>query len=245
MKKRYQISISEVNNFVQRYYDVALENSKNNYSQNSSDVKKHLFKFFDSYKKGDIIDGERLSQLFFPTSIKEKFNIFISHSGDDKNIVEKFAKTIEIFGGHCFVDWMVWGNLKELQHKVDDVLCEKTEREDGGTTYSYYDRNYTTAHTHAMLSMALLDMIDQCDICIVVTSENSTIPGENFGEVRTLSPWIYEEVSYMNHLAMESDKVRLYDSRNTNVKISHSLDLKDFEKLTSNKVIMDFLLLND
>jgi hypothetical protein len=245
MKKKYQISICEVNNFISTFYDVTKEYIQYEFSQNNDDISKHLSQYFESYKKGEILDGERLSQLFFPTNIKERFNIFISHSGEDKDIVEKFAKTIEGFGKNCFVDWMVWGNIETLQQKVDNTLCRHTTKENGGTTYSYEDRNHTTAHTHAMLSMALLDMIDQCDICILITSENSTLPSENSGDIKTLSPWIYEEVSYMNHLANEKDKVRLFDSRNIKVKISHALDIRDFEVLSSQELAFKLLGITD
>ena len=245
MKCRYQISIAEVKNFISTFYEVTKEKNQSIFSQNNDDISKHLFQYFESYKKGEILDGERLSQLFFPTHIKERFNIFISHSGGDKDVVEKFAKTIEGFGKTCFVDWMVWGNLSILQQKVDDKLCRHTTKENGGTTYSYEDRNQTTAHTHAMLSMALLDMIDQCDTCLLITSENSTLPSENSGDVKTLSPWIYEEVSYMNHLANENEKVRLFDSRETNIKISHALDIKDFEVLTSQELAFKLLGVDD
>ena len=79
--------------------------------------------------------------------------------------------------------------------------------------------------------MALLEMIDQCDICLFVTSENSTLPGTDFGDVMTLSPWIYEEIKYMNRI---SPKMMREFSE---VNISHPLDLSDFSVVNSKNLL--------
>lgn len=235
MRKKYQISINEVLKLVDSHSHVNNSVVTSHYEQNEKDVKKHLTNIFSTYAKDNILDGAAISRLFFPSDIAERFKVFISHSGSDAQSVKALAKVLEMHGLNCFVDWMVWGDLKELQSLVDDNLCHPITKPNGGKTYSYELRNYTTAHTHAMLSMALLDMIDQCDICVFITSNNSTIQSANFTKIQTLSPWIYEEVSYMNHI--ERKEVRMFSEGASIVRISHPLDLSGFEILTAQTII--------
>ncbi|MBO6074103.1 MAG: toll/interleukin-1 receptor domain-containing protein [Paludibacteraceae bacterium] len=243
MIKKYQISLSEVNEFLRINSWEIKDNVNSRYKENKKAIMKHLVSIFDSYKEGEVIDGQRISQTFFPTKFKEQFKVFISHSGSDKDIVEKLAMTLEAYGIDCFVDWMVWGNLNKLQQIIDDKLCHPIKKPNGGKSYDYESRNHTTAHTHAMLSMALLDMIDQCDICLFITSKNSTIPNANFGDVKTLSPWIYEEVSYMNHIAIR--RVNMFaEGGISGITISHPLDLREFKELNSKNLIESIKQLN-
>lgn len=237
MKKKYQISINEVQKLAGSYLYVNNPDVVSEYAQNEKDVKEHLTKVFSMYDNKNILDGASLSQLFFPTDITKRFKVFISHSGSDAQTVRTLAKVLELYGLHCFVDWMVWGDLKELQLIVDDNLCNPITKPNGGKTYSYELRNHTTAHTHAMLSMALLDMIDQCDICLFITSENSTLQSADFGDVQTLSPWIYEEISYMNHISIRERRMFSEGGEVQPIQIAHPLDLSDFETLTGDNLI--------
>lgn len=246
MKHKFQISISEVRNFVNIYNGNITLSSKKDYSANNDAIKTHLEKMFKSYEVNEIVDGERICDIFFPTTTKQRFNVFISHSGKDKDLIEQFALTLQSKGIICFVDWMVWGNLEHLQKILDDkycVLVKGDEEKKIKTTYNYDARNYSTAHTHAMLSIALLDMIDQCDICLFVTSTNSTLPGTNFGDVMTLSPWIYEEIKYMNRIS--SKVIREFSDDANKIMISHPLDLSDFKILNSKNLIENIKRLYD
>ena len=245
MKQKYQISLHEVQSFINSEFTYFAE-ANNPFKDNETAINGHLNEVFDDYKNGAILDGDSLQKLFFPTETKQKYRIFISHSSKDSEDIKMLANVFEnTYNLPCFVDWMVWGNIEKLQEKVDWELCRHTEKQGGGTTYSYADRNYTTAHTHAMLSMALLDMIDQCDICLFVSSENSTLPKANFGDIKTLSPWIYEEISYMNHIAVRERGLFSEGGSLPDVRISHYLDLRDFETLTSHKLIATLTALND
>lgn len=239
MNKRYQISISEVRNFVNHYATIVTESTRVDYAANNAAIKEHLEKLFRSYEVNKIVDGERIEDIFFPTETKQRFKVFISHSGKDKDEVEKLALILQENDINCFVDWMVWGNLADLQKIIDDKYCVlkqiKDENNKTRTTYNYDARNYSTAHTHAMLSMALLEMIDQCDICLFVTSENSTLPGTDFGDVMTLSPWIYEEIKYMNRISPKA--MREFSEDANRINISHPLDLSDFGVVNSRNLI--------
>lgn len=237
MKHKYQISLQEVRSFINSEY-THFAPAINPFEDNEKNIKDHLDEVFDEYKNGAVLDGEALQKLFFPTDTIQKYKIFISHSSKDSEDIKMLANILEdTYHLPCFVDWMVWGNIEKLQEKVDWELCRHTERQGGGTTYSYTDRNYTTAHTHAMLSMALLDMIDQCDICLFVSSENSMLPEANFGDIKTLSPWIYEEISYMNHIAIRERGLFSEGGAIQPIPISHPLDLSDFEILTSTNLL--------
>lgn len=245
MKQKYQISLHEVRSFINSEFTYFAE-ANNPFKDNETAINGHLNEVFDDYKNGAILDGEALQKLFFPTDTIQKYKIFISHSSKDSEDIKMLANILEdTYHIPCFVDWMVWGNIEKLQEKVDWELCRHAERKGGGTTYSYTDRNYTTAHTHAMLSMALLDMIDQCDICLFVSSENSTLPEANFGDIKTLSPWIYEEISYMNHIAIRRRNMYSEGGAVLPIQISHPLDLRGFKTLTSQNLIPTLTALYD
>lgn len=242
MKELYQISINDVRRIANIYKCLDGRDVISEYEQNEEEVKKHLFRIFADYKKEKVLDGAVVSQLFFPTTLSKKFKVFISHSSEDKDDVRILAKFLETNRINCFVDWMVWENVYELQKGMDKNMCLKT-KENGDQYYDYNLRNYTTAHTHAMLSMALLDMIEKCDIFLFVSSENSTLPSANFTDVKTLSPWIYEEISYINH--MIPIKRGLFSEGTTSIKISHPLDLSRFTTLNHLNLISTLTALND
>lgn len=235
MRHLYQISINEVRKFIQDKLWALNEGVIGKFAQNQDDVKKHLIDIFSQYTPSANLDGESIQQLFFPTNIANRFNLFISHSSDDADTVEQFANVLEAYGHHCFIDWMVWGNIKDLQPILDNNLCNPVKIKNK-TSYSYKLRNCTTAHTHAMLSMALLDMIDKCDVCVFITSKNSTLPSANFGDISTLSPWIYEEITYMNTIA-KIREMKIFSENKQTIKITHPLDLKRFEVLTAETII--------
>lgn len=244
MQNRYKISLTEVEQFVKHKLPLG-SGMTIPYQTNAKLIKEHLERIFETYQADAILDGNALKDLFFPIGLKERFKIFISHSSKDAEIIQQFASALERhYHLPCFVDWMVWGNLYELQVSLDQKLCNPIHKKTGGVTYNYDLRNYTTAHTHAMLSMALLDMIDQCDICIFVYSDNSTIPTANFSDIKTLSPWIYEEISYMNHIKIREIRLMSEGGNVSPIRISHPLDLNSFEPLTASTLISKLNALN-
>ena len=120
--------------------------------------------------------------------------------------------------------------------------------------YDYEKRNSSTAHVHAMLSIALMEMIEQCECCIFIQSENSTIPSLKLksisNEDKTFSPWIYEEINYMNMLQPhksqrllryfskldESEQRQINGITDHPVPIVHGLNLDKFTKVTRNEL---------
>lgn len=185
-----------------------------------------------------IIDGEKLKTEYFPTKLKSKYNVFISHSHRDIKEIELFAKTLENkYGVHCFVDSMIWKNIADLQYSIDNNY---SRGKNGNLDYRLVRQS--TAHIHSLLSIALFEMIDQCECCIFVQSDNSL--RIDFNDTTTLSPWIYEEIYYMNHTKRILPNriflsTRLFsvlnESRRTEtfIKMTHMVDLSDFNDFCS------------
>ena len=156
MKEKYQIDITEVKKWL-RNINPFIRTSNYDYSKFSNDyTSKHLKDVFNSYTDTHILDGEALQNIFFPTQFKDTFKIFISHSGGDKEIVKEFANKIgNIYDKPCFVDWMVWDNIGTLQGILDNKFSALSRDKDGKIlSYNYKAMKHTSAHTHAMLSMA-------------------------------------------------------------------------------------------
>lgn len=180
-----------------------------------------------------IIDGEKLKTEYFPTKLKQKYNVFISHSHGDIDEIERFARSLEkLYDVKCFVDSMVWKNIATLQKKIDNKY---SRTKDGKLDYQLIQQS--TAHIHSLLSIALFEMIDQCECCIFVQSDNSLTL--DFNNSLTLSPWIYEEIFYMNHtrkiLPMRIPERKLFSDLNESritdayIKMSHVVDLSEFK----------------
>lgn len=180
-----------------------------------------------------IIDGEKLKREYFPTKDKREFNVFISHSHSDIKEIEKFATTLEEkYGVRCFVDSMIWKDIADLQYNIDSKYSRGTN---GKLDYKAVQQS--TAHIHSLLSIALFEMIDQCECCIFVQSNKSL--ALDLKDTATLSPWIYEEIFYMNHarkiLPKRIPERKLFsvlnESRITDayIKMSHVIDLTDFK----------------
>ena len=176
-----------------------------------------------------IIDGEKLKTEYFPTKLKQKYNVFISHSHGDIDEIERFARSMEkLYDVKCFVDSMVWKDIADLQYDIDDRYSRNTN---GALDYKAVQRS--TAHIHSLLSMALFEMIDQCECCIFVQSNNSLTL--DFNDTLTLS-----QIFYMNHTKDEFpdrlkgyynkvlNETRMFDSE---IKMSHVVDLKGFKPL--------------
>lgn len=177
----------------------------------TSDVYTELSKII--FGRNGVVDGTALQDFWFPTQEKE-YDVFISHSHNDLGYAVNLASWLERRCGlRCFVDHFVWKSADDLLKRIDDVYTWEPER----NVYDYDKRNFSTSHVHTMLSMAILDIIDCSECCIFIESDQS-ISLEGI-KTKTLSPWIYEELTYMKkgritiperyqHL---SGQVRMYD----------------------------------
>lgn len=158
-----------------------------------SDVTSRIAKILKGDAKG-IIDGEQLQDACMPTT-NDKYDIFISHSHTEEDSAKDLAAYLNIrYGLKCFVDGFVWGNCDEnILRPLDEIWSWHPSKKE---SFSYEKRNYSTSLVHAMLSMALLEMIDKCECCIFIKPTTDFVVSGI--EDRTTSPWIYEEIMMFN-----------------------------------------------
>lgn len=188
-----------------------------------------------------IIDGSNLSKLVFPFD-REQYDVFISYSHNDEDDAEYLYHYLQSQGLNCFLDSTIWHSADNLLRKIDNKYCLNKD----GKHYDYRKRNFSTSHVHAMLSMAMLEAINRSECCIFLKSNNS-VTLEDGIENQTLSPWIYEEITYakmckitlperfrLRKIKMFSDggPVGLLESVSDNLRIAYNIDLKDFQEIT-------------
>lgn len=139
-----------------------------------------------------LIDGKALKEVLFP---KGKYHIFLSHSHGDLQIAQYLKAWFNINCGlKCFIDADVWENAYDLIMELDNKYSKNTIG-----NYDYDKCTQTAAHVYSMLSMALFEAIDEIECPIFIESSKSVTLEEGIKK-STLSPWIYEEVSYMGKL---------------------------------------------
>ena len=167
-------------------------------------AKKHQFK--RTIRKAvvpdsGIIKGDTLKDSYFPSTLfnGSYYDVFISHSHNNEAEAHLLATWLEKFRGlTCFVDSFAWGSADQLLKEIDDKYCIK-QKNRNGNSYYYNKRNFTTSHVHAILSMALLDTIRRSKYCIFIESAES-VPLTSKLKKETLSPWLYEEIKFMQLL---------------------------------------------
>ena len=181
-----------------------------------------------------IINGEKLRDFVFPT---DEFDVFISHSHDDLEIAKLFAVWLEEKCGlSVFLDSFVWSSADGLLQEIDNLYCKQQNG-----LYSYYRRNYSTAHIHTMLSMSIMEIIKQTRIGVFIDSSHSLNLHKlrKNNQAKTLSPWIYQEIMFMRLFADKKSSTRMFsrENLNKNFQIAHSVDLSDFTLLTVKDLI--------
>lgn len=161
------------------------------------DTEKDFYSDILNYVAGEdgVLDGTQLQNLDFP-SLRREYDVFISYSHNDEDEALYLASWLT---NHCrltcFLDSTVWHSADALLKEIDDKYCYQPESK----TYNYKKRNFSTSHIHAMLTMAMHDVINKSECCISIESDQS-YPIQNGIETCTLSPWIYEEVAFITHM---------------------------------------------
>lgn len=204
-----------------------------------SDIDKERLKVYKQLKnfegEGGVIDGKALQKYVFPNGEVNDYNVFISYSHDDENLVKRLVTYLrEYCGLKVFLDYYVWKSADSLLKRIDDHYCKTRD----GKQYIYGRRNFSTSHVHAMLSMAILDIINKTECCIFLDSEHSIHLDRlsNISKARTLSPWIYEELSFMRYLPFQHSiiRTRMFSSGMENLfeglqlKVAHEVDMDGF-----------------
>lgn len=257
MYYRFQIGERELRNFVREAENLAVEKQANRfYNEAKFIVQKNRVKdILKDFTIGNdnLIDGQKIQDNCFTTRMPNEFHMFVSHSHDDVNLIEEFAVVMKrAFDVNCFVDSLVWSGKDEEGGLLQKLNKFNIIEESNSVTRYYHEPVIrTTDHVHAMLSMALMEMIDQCEMGLFVHSDNSVIPEiktNDFKEV-TLSSWIYEEICIMNHIRPNPPQRGVFEQREFNengihrgvrqeLKIAHPLDLANFVELSSNHMPM-------
>lgn len=243
MFSKFRIDVRDLESYIP---DIGGRGVPDVYSEDEASVLRRAQEIIVAASHDGVVEASDLQNGFFPTNFRDKYQVFISHSYKDIEIVKALANALsDRFGIRCFVDSMVWGSMYHLLKEIDNKYCLMPSN-----LYDYEKRNSSTAHVHAMLSIALMEMIEQCECCIFIQSENSTIPSLKLksisNEDKTFSPWIYEEINYMNMLQPHKSQrlLRMFSSLNENVQreinsytehpvpIVHGLNLKHFTQVT-------------
>lgn len=172
------------------------------------------------------IDGTALKDIWFSIS---NADVFISHSHKDIEKVKAFAGWLKgKFGLTAFIDSCAWGYCDDLLKLIDDKFCKHQDEK----TYDYKLRNYTTSHVHTMLSAALLDMIDRTECLIFYNTPQSICLKDELNKVdkaeKTLSPWIYSELS--------ATRVLRCQKPDRSKRLSESFEYRDSSKFNDSKL---------
>lgn len=235
-KFSYSPSIHFYNTTLNRYLTIGNEI----FRKHEEEVQDCLSRYIS---EDGVINGSDLKEHWFSISNKD---IFISHSHKDLNRVKAFAGWIyETFGLEAFIDSCSWGYCDELLNKIDKKYCynQKTE------TYNYNLRNYTTSHVHMMLSTALTEMMDNTECVIFFNTPNSINMATELDKVKkqekTISPWIYHELS-MTTLLREREPKRKevilehFSQRNDEFVVSYDVTklLKGLTTITDENLLL-------
>lgn len=212
------------------------------HEENKSIVETDLDRFKNA--TGDL-QAEEIIKNWFP---KINADVFLSHSHKDEKLIVGLAGWLhDSFGIKSFIDSAVWGYSEKLLKVIDDRYCKR----ESDTTYDYDKRNRSTSHVHMMLSMALADMIDQCECVMFINTPNSFKPSDYFEDKgQTKSPWIYSEIAMTRMLrqrAPEQHRSQLFmdsvislehlkEARQRELHISYPMDLLHLTPLCTSEL---------
>lgn len=139
---------------------------------------------------GEELDGTRIRNSWFP---QIEADVFISHSHADRELATGFAGWLKrTFHLRPFVDSCVW-------RCADDLISvlRKTD----------IDRDGAIAHANVMLATALSTMLDSTECLFFLNTPNSLV--DDTARARTVSPWIFYELSLLRFLRQNiSDRRR-------------------------------------
>lgn len=179
------------------------------------------------------LDGDAIQESWFPTDTH--YDFFISHAHGDEKDAKRLASWLYTkFNMTSFIDSQIWGSADSLQKQIDNSICAKTHKE-----ISYKQTQDSSAHVHAMLTMALMDAIDKSNFFIFIESDNSLRP---FEPDVTNSPWLFEEIFIANHIGRSVRKTMCFSETNqineSRQNIVHAVKIKGYPKLSISRLSM-------
>ena len=189
-----------------------------------------------------VIDGSNLQNLNFPFA-SPHYDIFISYSHNDEDLALYLTAYLRSKSLNVFLDSTIWNSADGLLNAIDRQYSWTEDR----MHYDVTKRNFTTSHVPAMLSMAMLEAIRRSECCLFIESPHS-LTLKSGVETKTLSPWIYEEASYINtiqpmipprlmepkiRMFCEGGNIRVQDTENMQMKAQYKIDLTNFQHIIS------------
>lgn len=237
MLSKFKVVLPDLKNQLSKEYQKYLMDiGKNQIAKYQNKINSTIDRYI---KANGHIDATTLSNEWFPIIDAD---VFISHSHADDELALLLAGFLsEVFGLTCFIDSVVWGNIVDLQRKVDEPLLNTVTH-----TYNYNSRNQSTAYVHLMLSTALTKMMDNSEaIFFLSTNESLSSTESNI----TSSGWIYHELFTSNFLRQRYPERYnmiqkcfsggiLETERRMGYKFDFKVDMSDFK-------ILDMLKFND
>jgi hypothetical protein len=188
------------------------------------------------------IEGTKLQEDWFPQI--HDADIFISHSHkNEDNAIILAGWLYRTFNIKSFIDSCIWGYSDELLRKIDDKFCLQ---DDG--YYNYTKRNFSTAHVHMMLSIALNKMIDNTECLFFLNSPDSiSTSNEITNTNKTNSAWIYSEITMSKLIRKKKlSEYRIADTqtfskegtvRRMNEGFEYDIDLSELSDIDINDLI--------
>lgn len=170
------------------------------------------------------LNADAISKAFFPAN--ETYDIFISHSHSDIDLVKAFAQWLEnTFKLKCFIDSTVWGTYCDVQEKLDEYFMYNGDD-------SVADQ--ISIHIYLMLNAALMQMMDRCEALFFLNTPSSIIP-DDLLDTSTYSPWIFSEINMFNLMQKRKRVRKIRESVSMEefsyVPIRHRLDFSKFTEL--------------
>lgn len=160
-------------------------------------MKKEIDTNLENFSTNGKLDATKLSENWFP---QINADIFISHSHKDFDSALTLAgflyKKLDLI---CFIDSCIWGYSNKLLKAIDVKYCKNINE----NTYDYDLRNLSTSHVHMMLTVALTKMIYKTECLFFLNTPNSILPKDSVKN-KTLSPWIYTELSMIKYIEKKS-----------------------------------------
>lgn len=114
-----------------------------------------------------VISAKTLTEKIFP---EKEPHVFISHSHRDLGSAIKLANTLhDKYGIISFIDSQLWNHIDYALKEMHEKYCKI----ENSSAYDYKKSNNLLSHMHAILSMALMRVMDNADCVIFIESENS------------------------------------------------------------------------
>lgn len=176
-------------------YETYFEVGKNSFNKFNTEIMNTLESMV---KQQEVFDGDFIKTSWFNTT--KRFDVFLSHAHEDSQLAISFAGFLyEELGLTAFIDSQIWGNYLKL--------------------YSIFERKYKFNdeikkiacfnHINSMLSVALIEMMDNTESVIFMNTPRSVILYEEMEKSREQgiliqSSWIYKEISMASFLRQKT-----------------------------------------